>query len=144
MNINSFISRVTIFDTLTEVLQDFYVDVVKTDMMGVSDHAFLQHSLDMPYRTALEAFNHLKHCVAFKYKAPRVRIINSSEFVRGIPRSLPSRHVFVFNYQYDKDNEQIFVYDRESGELFYFDEIEEVQYTLISMFFGNKTKEGSN
>lgn len=119
MNLNKVISVSNIFNVLTDMFETYVVDVSKTEMMGVSDHVFLHHSLDMPYHTAYEAYNNLKNCIAFKYNgSSRVRTISSLQFVQGISIiSRPKRHVYVFNYGYDVDNEQIFVYDKESGRL---------------------------
>ena len=119
MNLGEVISVSDVFDMLIDRFKDYHVDTAMTEMMGISDHTFLHHSLDMPQHNAYEAYNNLKNYAAFKFRgSSNPRTITALQFVQGLSTvRRPARHVFVFNYQYDNNNEQIFMYDKESGRL---------------------------
>lgn len=118
MNLGKNISISNIFEDLADMFHDFQTDVSRTEMMGVSDNAFLHHSHEMPYRTAHQAFENLKNNIAFKFN-DRTRVLTVSSQALEVNRSFrrPKRHVYVFNYIDDIFNHDIFMYNKESGAL---------------------------
>lgn len=107
----------SIIDQLKESFSEYCTDVSKTEMMGISDHIFMLHSWDMPYRKAVEAYYNLKHCVCFRFPGSRTGTINARQFLEGVNISSvarPKRNVYVFNYNYNDDT-HVFMYEKETG-----------------------------
>lgn len=123
MNLVKMISVSTVFDVLADRYVDYLLRTSRAEMMGVSDHAFLYHSLEMPYRTAHEAFQNLKNFSSFKFNGgPIARTVRSSSLSTGLRiDGRTKKHVYVFNYIDDVYNRDVFMYEKESGQLFRLD-----------------------